>query len=79
MPVWRFSSFDEARRALMLESGDPRLPQHLRRLWRTAARLAPGGAPRGVRKFTSIEEANAEREAVTAERIRRLRAERALP
>ena len=78
MPVQRFTTSDDARRALLLETADPRLPGRLRRLWRTATRLAPGAAPRGIRKFPGIEEANAERGALTTERIRRLRRARGL-
>ena len=78
MPVQRFTTSDAARRALLLETADPRLPGRLRRLWHTASRLAPGVTPRGIRKFAGIEEANAARGTLTTERIRRLRTARGL-
>jgi hypothetical protein len=74
MPVQRFKHPDEARRALWTAPGDPRLPARIRRLWSLAARLAPLGSPRGVRKFRRIEDANREREAWVAHRVRALRA-----
>jgi hypothetical protein len=79
MPVWRFTTFEDARRALLLETGDPSLPARLRGLWRTANRLAPATALHGVHKFACIEDANTERAARSTERIRRLRAARGLP
>lgn len=55
---------------------DPRLADAIRAVWARGARLARVQPRPGVRKFRSIEEANADREAVLAERIKRLRAER---
>lgn len=62
MPVW-FRTGEEARRALWLDSGDPRLPDILRRLHAFTRRLAPNRPipPRGVRRFRSIEEAALDR------------------
>lgn len=78
MPVQRFESFEDARRALWLDAGDPRLGERIRRLWERSRRLAPPlGIPRGVRKFRSIEEANADRDALTRARVAALRAQRA--
>jgi hypothetical protein len=61
MPVERFRSHEEARRALWLSPGDPRIPMRLRRVPSMAAGLYPLDRPRGVFKFRSIEEANASR------------------
>jgi hypothetical protein len=63
MPVWKFRSFEEARRALWVEPGDPTLGPRLRAVWEFGARLYPRVAPRGVRKFRSIEDANRDRDA----------------
>jgi len=63
MPVQKFRSFDEAREALW---GDPGDPAHLRRvawLWAFADRLYPRRFPHGVYRYTSIEEADLQRQA----------------
>lgn len=65
--------------ALTHDVGDPAIPRKIRMLWRLSeALLSPVGTciPRGVRKFRSIEEAQAERERYEQERIDRLRAAR---
>ncbi len=79
MPLQRFRDFDEARRALWVERGDPRLVPRIRSLWAFAARLAPGAAPRGMRRFRTIEDANREREDWSAKRARSLRQARLRP
>ena len=61
MPVQKFRTLDEARRALWMRSDDPRLPDRARALMAFSRRLAIVHAPPGVRKFRTIEEANAER------------------
>jgi hypothetical protein len=76
MPVRKFRSFDEARRALWADRSDPGLPDRLRRQWAFVHRLIRYPAPRGVRKFTSIEAANADRDAWVTARVGRLRNER---
>ena len=48
----------------------------LNRLWRFSAQLANPSASRGVRRFHTIEEANAERERRIQHRIQMLLAER---
>ncbi len=73
MPVRRFRSLREARQALWIDAADPDLPGRIRRLWARSRRLAPLGIPRGLRKFRTIEEANAEREAWVRRRVRRIR------
>jgi hypothetical protein len=72
----RFKSFDEARRALWVAPGDPALGSRIRSLWAFSARLAPGAMPRGVRRFRTLEEAQAEREHWERERVARLRQSR---
>jgi hypothetical protein len=73
MPLQRFRDFDEARRALWVQPGDPSLVPRIRSLWEFARRLAPGAPPRGLRRFRTIEEANAERDEWVAARVRALR------
>jgi hypothetical protein len=73
MPVYRYRSLDEARRALWLKPGDPRLGRITAWLWAfSAALLGPARSMdfgmRGVKKFRSIEEANADRQRWERER-----------
>jgi hypothetical protein len=58
MGIERFRTFEEARRALWLEPGDPRLLDRLKRLGELA-RTPP--RPRGVFRFRTIEEAKRQR------------------
>lgn len=61
MPVQKFRTHEEARRALWLFPGDPRIPKTMRRVFQMAAWLYPLARPHGVQKFRSLEEANASR------------------
>jgi len=61
MPVQKFRTHEEARRALWLSPGDPRIPRRMRHVYHVAIGLYPLARPRGVSKFHSIEEANASR------------------
>ena len=63
MPVQRFRSFEEAREALWGDPGDPEYLRQISWLWAFADRLYPRRFPRGVYRYTSIEEANRHREA----------------
>jgi hypothetical protein len=78
VPVQRFRSLEDARRALWLKPGDPRLERATAWVWALsdellrAARLRNFVA-RGVKKFRSIEEANADRQRWETERSRFLR------
>jgi len=74
MPVQKFRDLGEARRALACDPDDPRLPDRIRQLWSFSRRLtAPPPAPRGVRKYRSVEEADADRRRWEAEHVQRLR------
>ena len=79
MPVRRFRSLDDARRALWIAPDDPALAARIRNLWRFSARLVDRRIPRGLRRFRSIEEANAERERWIADRINALVVDRDRP
>lgn len=78
MPLRRFESHQAAREALWTGRDDPKLVDRIRALWERSRRLVPGGVsiPRGVRRYRSIEEAGADREAWTRERVRAIRADR---
>ena len=69
MPVRRFKDMQDARRELWVDARDPALPGRIRRLWDLSRRLAPPCGPRGLKKFATIEAANAER--ADRERLRR--------
>ena len=79
MPIQKFRNLDDMRKALWCDTMDENCLRRIAALWSRAARLAPRKYPRGVFKFRSIEEAQAAREQVTAENIRRLRQERLRP
>lgn len=78
MPVRKYRSVqDMPNVALEDDAGDPAIPRKIRYLWQVSeALLAPVGTciPRGVRKYRSIEEAQADRDRWESERIERLRA-----
>jgi hypothetical protein len=74
MPVYRFRTLEDARRALWLKPGDPRLERITEWVWALAAELmGPHPPPRGLKKFRTLEEANADRKHWEAERSRSLR------
>lgn len=58
MGVQRFRTFEEARRALWLEVGDPRILERMKRLGEMAR---VGRQPHGVSRFRTIEQAKAAR------------------
>ncbi len=61
MPLYRFKSMEDARRALWSASNAADLAQRIRKLWKFYARLAPRRIASGVTRFHSIEEANRHR------------------
>jgi len=72
VPLQRFQSLDDARRALWIDPDDPTLSARIRSVWRFSARLVEPRIPRGVRRFRRIEDANAERERWVADRVNAL-------
>jgi len=65
MPVYKYRTIEEWQKAkddLWLACDDPRLPQRIRQHWAQWSRLVPTNAPRGIRKYRSLEEMNADRE-----------------
>lgn len=70
MPVQRFRRADEMPPPTRVDAAD--LLQRIRTLWNRAQLLAPPAHPRrGVARFKSIEQANAQRAADTIDRMRR--------
>lgn len=78
MPVTKYRSVEEMPDvALRYDAGDPAIPHRIRYLWRLSEALlgAVGTCiPRGVRKYRSIEEAQADRDRWESERVARIRA-----
>ncbi|MBV8519896.1 MAG: hypothetical protein JO197_21070 [Acidobacteria bacterium] len=78
MPVYKYRSVEEMPDpAIMLDAGDPAIPDKIRFLWQLSGALVNGVGtciPRGVRKYRSIEEANADRDRWEQERVDRIRA-----
>jgi hypothetical protein len=77
MPVFKYHTVEEMPdAALKYEPGDPAIPRAIRHLWQLSeALLGDVGTcvPRGVRKYRSIDEANADQDRWEQERITRIR------
>lgn len=61
MPVWKYRSVEEMPEAWMMKRGQPLGPR-IRALMSLGRISGPIHMPRGVRKYRSIEEMNADRE-----------------
>jgi hypothetical protein len=70
MPVKKYADAEQARRDLWVDPGDPDLARRIRGLWEFSGRLAHRETPKGVLKFRSMEEANAERASRAVRRSR---------
>lgn len=68
MPVTKYRSAAEM--PALPRSSDDELIARIRASWTRAFLLSPRSMPRGVRRFRSIEEANADRERETLRRMR---------
>lgn len=79
MSVIKFRSIEEMNDYYdhqWLRAGDPKIIRQIKYLWELSEALVqPIGLciPRGVRKYRSIEEANADRDRWETERVQRLR------
>lgn len=79
MPVRKFRSLEEWqdwKQWSWLACDDPALPNRIREHWGRWTRLVPYPGPRGVRKYRSQEEADADRDRWESERIAQIRADR---
>lgn len=61
MPTVKFTSFEQAADALLLQPESTPLPARLRKLYALSARLGATPARPGVRKYRSYEEAGKDR------------------
>jgi hypothetical protein len=73
MPVWKFRSFEDARRALWLEPGDPSIPQKLDFVLYMAGVSRDVPFARGVHRYRTAVEADGAREAWIDARVQRIR------
>ena len=79
MPVTKYRTIEEMNNDHShewFEAGDPEIIRRIKYLWEfSEALLQPVGLciPRGVRKYRSIEEANADRDRWETERVQKLR------
>lgn len=62
MPVRKFRDVSEMEHTLWYDRNDPELPRAIARVWDFAARVGPLEFPRGVHKYRSIDEADADRD-----------------
>jgi hypothetical protein len=62
MPVRKFRDVSEMEDTLWYDRTDPELQRAIARVWSFSARICPLQFPRGVHKYHSIEEANADRD-----------------
>lgn len=76
MPVQKFRSVVDMPRVPWPEKLDDAFLDRVGRLWARSALISPRKYPKGVRKYRSIEEAQADRERWLTENIERLREER---
>lgn len=81
MPVWKYKTLDEMNRhqRRWLKKGDPRIITKIRSIWDACETLLqPAGTlvPRGIRKYRSVEEADADRQRWEDARIRWIRENR---
>ena len=75
MPVWKYRRVEDMPEPWMMESEVP-LGQRIRNVLSLARIVGPLHMPRGVHKFRSIEEMQADRDRWEQERVDRLRAAR---
>jgi hypothetical protein len=69
VPVQKFRSFDEATRALATQAAEPdTIAARVAALWALSSALTPPLGFRGVKKYRSIEDANADHERMTVAR-----------
>lgn len=64
MPIQKFRSLDEMRRALWRHPSDGALLDRIRALWARSRHISPRIYPRGVFKYRTIEEAQAARKQI---------------
>lgn len=76
MPVWKYRSIEEMPEAWEMNRHVP-LGRRIRGLMSMGELIEPLGIPRGVKKFRSIEEMQADRQKYEQERIARIRARNA--
>lgn len=77
--VQKFRSVEDMPQAHLIERPDLDLSDRIRSMWRRSALLFPRQFPKGVRKYRTLEEADADREAMLDADMVRNRAKRGAP
>jgi len=62
MPVYKYTSFEKAKRALWNFHPDRTYFEQVAELWNLADNIAPISYPQGIFRYRTIEEANRQRE-----------------
>jgi hypothetical protein len=75
MPVWKYRRIEDVPEAWAMKRDAP-LGRRIRAVLSLGPIAGPLPVPRGVRKYRSIEEANADRDRWEQERVDRIRASR---
>ena len=75
MPVFKYRTFDQARKALWNFHPDGIYFRQVAELWDTADRLCPVRYPQGIFKYRNIEEANKQREGWEIANAKRINAQ----
>ena len=73
MPLQRFRSVEEVPPPAVVDPGDPIAMERVWGLLRFATEVLPAAFAPGVRRYASVEAADADRRAAELERMRRLR------
>ncbi|MBN1352898.1 hypothetical protein JXJ21_26145 [candidate division KSB1 bacterium] len=76
MPIYKYTTFEEAEKALWNFNPDEKYYDRVAELWDFASDLSSINYPKGIFKFKSIDEANQHREEIEIAHAKRLRAER---
>jgi hypothetical protein len=74
MPVFKFRTIEEMKAVrLWVDANDPTLHERIDRHWKDWSTMVPFEIPRGLRKFRTMEEMNADRDAWESARMARIR------
>ncbi len=79
MPIKKFRSVEEmdaARRDLWFDQLDAAAFRRIARLWKRSAQISPRKFPKGIIKYRTLEEAQADRERWQKEHVQRVQKER---
>lgn len=76
MPVWKYRRIEDMPEAWAMKGPDESLGRRIRAVLSLTRAIPPLNVPRGVRKFRTIDELNADRDRWEQERVDLMRARR---